>query len=410
MKTLPDSQNALLEKTKRFDLIRACCTEPVGATFGGSGLGVIVALQFFNAQDWQKALLASGATIGLMFGPLVVMLIARWGIRVNRAASTLFMAAAPGFCLAAFAPTLNVFMLGVLAGIPLLTAAAPLITAIWEQNAPSAARGRVFSHVVLVSAAVALCASLLISFIIRDDIERFRPIFILMSLLCLGAAAAAWRIPTQPVPRSRHHAFPLSSMRLMWENRMFGYLCMGQMLLGIGNLATIPLRVEYLASTSRGMSLPAGLVLILTVAVPEAGRLLSTRLWGRLFDRMHFVILRLTINLIFAASVVLFFIPHMAGIITGSLLFGIATGGGKIAWSLWVTRYAPPDKTADYMGVHTFLTGVRGIIAPQAAYAALAVLTVQQVGWIGTALILAATAMLLFVLPTKGDREQAGSG
>jgi hypothetical protein len=50
-------------------MIRACCTEPVGTTFGGSGLGVIVALQFFNAQDWQKALLASGATIGLMFGP-----------------------------------------------------------------------------------------------------------------------------------------------------------------------------------------------------------------------------------------------------------------------------------------------------------------------------------------------------
>jgi hypothetical protein len=39
----------------------------------------------------------------------------------------------------------------------------------------------------------------------------------------------------------------------------------------------------------------------------------------------------------------------------------------------------------------------------------LAVLTVQQVGWIGTALILAATAMLLFVLPTKGDRDQVGS-
>ena len=186
---------------------------------------------------------------------------------------------------------------------------------------------------------------------------------------------------------------------------MFGYLCIMQMMLGLGNLATIPLRTEYLGSDVRGMGLSAGLVLVLTIAVPEAGRLFSTLIWGRLFDRLNFIVLRLSINVLFAASIILFFIPNMLCIIIGSALFGIAMGGGKIAWSLWVTKYATPYKTADYMAVHTFLTGARGLVGPQLSYAALAVMSVPQVGWIGTSLVLLSCVMLVFVLPKRAVQD-----
>ncbi|MEZ5302399.1 MAG: hypothetical protein R3F11_17460 [Verrucomicrobiales bacterium] len=39
-------------------------------------------------------------------------------------------------------------------------------------------------------------------------------------------------------------------------------------------------------------------------------------------------------------------------------------GGGNIAWSLWVTKLAPADRVAEYMSVHTFTTGLRGMAAP----------------------------------------------
>ena len=55
--------------------------------------------------------------------------------------------------------------------------------------------------------------------------------------------------------------------------------------------------------------------------------------------------------------------------IGGAIIFGISYGGGDVAWSLWVTKFAPPERVADYMSIHTFLTGARGIpdARPQSA-------------------------------------------
>ena len=45
-------------------------------------------------------------------------------------------------------------------------------------------------------------------------------------------------------------------------------------------------------------------------------------------------------------------------------LQGLAFAGGSIAWMLWVTKIAPPEYTAEYMSIHTFTTGLRGVVAP----------------------------------------------
>ena len=38
-------------------------------------------------------------------------------------------------------------------------------------------------------------------------------------------------------------------------------------------------------------------------------------------------------------------------------------------WSLWVTKFAPAGRTADYMGLHTFFTGIRAFFAPMVGFA-----------------------------------------
>jgi hypothetical protein len=48
----------------------------------------------------------------------------------------------------------------------------------------------------------------------------------------------------------------------------------------------------------------------------------------------------------------------------GSITLGLAIAGGDLMWMLWVTEFAPPDRTADCMGLHTFFTGVRAVSAP----------------------------------------------
>jgi hypothetical protein len=83
------------------------------------------------------------------------------------------------------------------------------------------------------------------------------------------------------------------------------------------------------------------------------------------------------------------------GILSGAIIYGVATAGGDVAWSLWVTKLAPPDRVADYMSVHTFFTGLRGVFAPTAAFALIGALSVQALGWISAGLILLASLLLL---------------
>ena len=74
-----------------------------------------------------------------------------------------------------------------------------------------------------------------------------------------------------------------------------------------------------------------------------------------------------------------------------AIIFGISNAGGDVAWSLWVTKFAPPNRVADYMSVHTFFTGVRGVMAGVSA-----------------ALIVAASLLLLPELK-YGRRARPGS-
>jgi len=46
------------------------------------------------------------------------------------------------------------------------------------------------------------------------------------------------------------------------------------------------------------------------------------------------------------------------------VIIGVSNGGGNLAWNLGHNDFAPPDRAADYMGVHVMLTGLRGCIAP----------------------------------------------
>ena len=99
--------------------------------------------------------------------------------------------------------------------------------------------------------------------------------------------------------------------------------------------------------------------------------------------------------------------PLLPLLIIGSALFGLAMGGGAIAWSLWVTKLAPAEKTADYMSVHTFLTGFRGIIGPQVAFLLLGGLSFVAIGRLGALMILISIAMLVPLIKRFQNREHA---
>src|SRR5207253_2990230 len=85
----------------------------------------------------------------------------------------------------------------------------------------------------------------------------------------------------------------------------------------------------------------------------------------------------------------------LLGMIGGAIIFGISSAGGDVAWSLWVTKFAPPGRVADYMSVHTFLTGVRGVMAPAVAFYLIHQLTLGLLAGLSSILIVAATLLLV---------------
>jgi hypothetical protein len=160
----------------------------------------------------------------------------------------------------------------------------------------------------------------------------------------------------------------------------------------------LPLRVEYLANPRYGLNLSELEIALFVSILPNVARLGGTRVWGRLFDSMNFFTLRMVLNLSFLTGIISFFLtdaPIALGI--SALIFGFSTSGGDVAWTLWVTKFAPADKVADYMTVHTFFTGIRGLLAPFTAFTLLGVLSIQSLSVISAGLILTATLLLFSI-------------
>lgn len=168
------------------------------------------------------------------------------------------------------------------------------------------------------------------------------------------------------------------------------------------NLSTKPLRTEYIAGGESFEAYSPTLVLLIVEVIPTICCFISVFMWGRLFDKVNFLRLRIGINLLFGLSIGLFFTEFLSLQLLSAALFGVAFGGGSIAWNLWVTKYAPKDKTADYMAVHSFLTGLRGVLGPMIALHAIAFFSYGALAVIATGLcILSAIA----IIPVINYRE-----
>jgi MFS family permease len=195
-------------------------------------------------------------------------------------------------------------------------------------------------------------------------------------LICYALCFAFSGLVVARIPQVRIEARggrnPLTAMRHVKEDRVFRWTLVSWMLLGFANLAMFPLRTEFLANPkyhSDNIGFSASQVALYTSVIPNIARLVFNPIMGPLFDRMNFFKLRILLNTGFMLGFLSFFTgTGVWGLVIGAVLFGISNAGADVVWNLWVTKIATPDKTAEYMAVHSFLTGVRGVIAPITAY------------------------------------------
>jgi MFS family permease len=364
----------------------------------------VVAVQHFGARNIDKGWLVATFALGFLLTPFSTWFIGRVGLRVTWANGFLFAASALGLVTAAFASGFEGYFWALVLGLPLLSMTVPNTTALWRQTAPDHLRGRLFGNVSRVGVLAGLVGGAMVAGWIGDEPERFRAVLLFLAILLVGASYVSFRTPSQPLDRGCR--FPLAPLAFLVRDRLFGYVALTWMVMGFANLVLLPLRVEFLGNEAFGFGYPAWLVVGLLTVVPESARLLTIPMWGLAFDRMNFLSMRILVNACFGLSPFLFFTPWMPCQVLGAFLFGMGLGGAQIAWNLWVTKFAPPERTADYMSVHAFLTGTRGLLGSMLALNLLGVLPIQSMAWTAGGIMFFSCLMLLPILHHGSSRRR----
>ncbi|MEZ5302400.1 MAG: hypothetical protein R3F11_17465 [Verrucomicrobiales bacterium] len=190
---------------------------------------------------------------------------------------------------------------------------APLITYIYRQNYPTerreiAAANSFTSRSGAVGFAAAGGWVLSATSATTVDLACFGA----AALLCAVALAfMPWGDGGAPPPRVKFT--PLGALGHVRDDRLFRSLLIAWMLNGLGCIMCFALSVDYLANPDGGLNYSESRVALLTAALPQALKLVTTHLWGRIFDRLNFFLLRITLNLLFAAAFACIFYGHGIG-------------------------------------------------------------------------------------------------
>ena len=363
----------------------------------GDGVLFLVAISYFQFGEGVKSLLASSIHYGLILSIFIIPILSRYQWRINRVMPVLLFMAGASLLVASSTDIGALYVCSILIGVFSLMTMTPMVTSLWREQMPAHLRGRLFSQVGIMMMIVNLVFAYGAALYIGDDISRFRPVIVVLAVGLFIAGVFSWLLPNQRLQANKQN--PINLLALLWKDKLFGYISMTWMFLGLGNLACLPLRAEYL----NDLSYNPDEILLLIAVIPIAGSIFSTLIWGRLFDAMNFIVLRITINAFFVGSLIFFFQESYYLQLLGSICFGIGKGGGNVAWSLWVTKFAPEHRTGDYQMVHAFLTGVRGVCGPLAAYWLLREAGMDSVVWICTAMV--ATSCFLLIPVIKFGRR-----
>lgn len=359
---------------------------------------LLIAIKVFSADEVGQALVAASPGLGLLLSPIMVFVARSLQIPVSRFAGVVIFC---GGALLAFGAAQGGFLSYLAFSLPAVVVTGsclPLFTEMYQQNYPEEKRGALFGRTQRIFVAVAVVTAWLCGVGLEEGIENWSA-WIHCFGLCLAAGGLVLSFsPSKPLEAEnfKKSGIPLfRSLRWVVSDGDFRWILGVYMVMGFGNIMMMPLRVIYLADPQYGFNKSPEFIAIITAVIPPIMLFLFTPIWGKLFDRMNFFLLRTILNIFLLLSILVYFLPGTTwGFVGGSLLLGLAFSGGNIAWSLWVTKIAPPDRVADYMAGHTFSTGVRAAIAPLLSVPLAAVVPIEWLVAFSCGLIILSILML----------------
>lgn len=322
----------------------------------------------YQASDTLKASVLSSQRAGLLLGFLAVALAHRWHMAPSRLSAIIFFVSSIFLAMSAATQQALVFALSVAVASFLWSCTPPLVTQFYRANYPSNIRGRLFSKTAIVRGIAAVLVGWLVGKWLEVEQVDARAVLWLPVFAFLVAGATLWAIPVENqlqahvrVPRRSYWA----AFSWLFKDRRFALAIVAWMFVGMGMLMCGGLLVEYVTNPDYGRGYRPLQIALITVVIPTSVQLLTTYVWGGWFDRARFFRLRLVLNAFGAVSILILYLSQAYwGVCLGAAMLGLFRGGGNVAWNLWVTKLAPEDHVGEYMSVHTFFTGIRGIVTP----------------------------------------------
>jgi len=361
----PVPEGSRIRRTFTAEAFRAAAAGAIETAF--ATFAILIVVTRFESGPAIKALLLASPAFGLLGGLIIVPAVARLGLRASHAAGFISLISMVGFAIAAIgAANETTFVVGMCLGLGVMGMSLPLQTQYLRSNYPGNRRGRLFSATIVIRALSAMLVSWGFGIYLDRDLSRYPVLLWVFVAAAAVSALCFFLIPSDALRKSDSGRIDFTSaVRLSLKDSVFVRILIAVMCLGIGVMSANALRVDYLVNPEHGLMFDVMTVSLITGIVPSLMRLISTFFWGWLFDRIDFFLLRIIVNLIFLAGVILYFVwTDVRIILIGSALFGLARGGGEILFNLFVTKITAAENIADYMSVHTFLAGIRLFLAP----------------------------------------------
>ncbi len=179
-----------------------------------------------------------------------------------------------------------------------------------------------------------------------------------------GGRAQA-RTETRQRESRENTAGPLAMYGVLRDDRMYRRYMGAMFLLGISNIAAMPV---FIIALNERFELNYTSALLLTHVIPVLLPVLVIPFWAKVLDGMHIVQFRTYHSWFFIVANALmaigFAMESLAVLTVARVILGIAFGGGMLAWNLGHHDFARRELASVYMGIHATLTGVRGALGP----------------------------------------------
>lgn len=369
---------------------------------------LFVAIRIFEMPSWAKASIVSSSSVGLLLSLFLVQIVRRYGLAVNYTAAATWLVSACGFALAASSESNAVtYFVGVCVAFMTLALAMPLMAQIYRKHYPDDLRGRLFSISSLTRGATVAVVGWVGGMWISSRGGAFSPLFWCYAACCVGMAICV-RSMAPVVLRSSVKIEWFDAFRQAAADKPFRKLLIVWMFLGLGNLLAWALFVEFISNPRYGYHFGAERVGMITSTIPMLAFMVCVIPWGMVFDRLPFYRVRALVNLFFLGGILCYYLSDsLLGLCIGIALHGIARSGGNILWTLWVTRFAESDRVLEYMSVHSFLTGLRGVAAPMFAFTMAEYLGPTWVAWVAASLITIGTLAIVPEICAEGRKQAA---